>query len=1265
MGKTIQESLQGSPYEDYGLSFMAQKSIIIGAEMAYLIDRDNHVPEKIEVETIGENGEKSKKMVTNPDSLESRLTDLRTPLAELDGPQQSLGKWHDQTNGVSKIGDKFDTVEERDAYDKQADKIFGEVREGYDKLLAKNANNPDFLAFKDMFDFNMMTMHPEKGDFTQAMADSPYLAPIHSQIGAMPNFRKYSMKELREALDGPKDPVTGKETKPLKLINGFYKSVNGLFDLEYEKQNLQKGGYTPEQEKEYLGRLKTGMQSMVDSYDKLFEFESEHPGEYKQGEHLNNNLDHIIGVAVNENRDAHCAIGHLRGQIKGIENGWGMDELVYLGAVGELKADLETKIRKDGIRIEREKDPEKREALIQGRQQSMSLLEDLNKLDEAVWNRKVENAADKREVIDTLDEFVAKKTTKYPQTGLDRIFNKQLKDLRNETKQKVTEEAYEKDYPKEWERKGISAEYGDAARNLSNAVDVYGPNPKHHADWTGRAIIDKDTFDQKIKSYNASKLPFTETDLALMGMAYTSMNKQKNLELIKKGVDIDGQSDRELLENNTFWTTDLLMHENGPRADLVRYTDIIANGRTGAEEVAKQYAAGDKKPLAELIQNGLQVSEQQLRTEGSLKGTPSLHDHAMRKSFLGMLDRDPELRKEFDAVNASVPASERVDLDKARVHLGNRETAVASFAAKTELKRKGDQVSPERREQLERQVAVGKALNDIVGFEYNKASNSPDHLRKLDGFQEKNAGLLLNPSTSAQFGKLHQRFVNENTPEQQTLLYFETEKGKKELQEFAERGIKEYGLGTGNTPTGPAGERYMAEIVKINADVQKENILARLSSGQELSENEMKQMTADYIRNATVSDKCAEFLKGGEKDPLAEVIGGRAREADKKQIYDYDNRLKQFVDNMDFKNMDSKELGELLQGGTYKEMTDQLYNSMKMENTLKNIKNGEEKAPSLDGAIADLAQGKKDAWFGSKEYNKIFDDYSSLNNAYKNNEEKFISGGSKAVDPAINKKQEDLVKRMEDYQARKRKEFQDNKARNKADNPVSRARYNAVDKALKSLKERMDYNRKYDKMLEDSRDYKAYSQTASEMKAVDIETERAKSQANHRESARREPGAIVKRDAAILKQIDKDAAEFRSMSKVDYHKAGVYESQAAKVIAGVTVKQALENGDLEPGRLKAEYLNNQRLIEGNPAFQKWIKDAVENGRQSKLGRMKPEELQNVFVKDMAHEMRGANVQKAHKNQIREMRDGAREARKNAKTKQPKAKKPMEKNELKA
>ena len=1264
MGKTIQESLQGSPYEDYGLSFMAQKSIIIGAEMAYLIDRDNHVPEKIEVETIGENGEKSKKMVTNPDSLESRLGDLRVPLMELDGPQQSLGKWHDLTNGISRIGDKFDTVEERDAYDKQADKIFGEVREGYDKLLAKNADNPDFLAFKDMFDFNMMTMHPEKGDFTQAMADSPYLASLHSQIGAMPNFRKYSMKELREALDGPQDPQTGKETKPLKLINGFYKSMNGLFELEYEKQRMQKEGYTPEQEKEYLGRLKTGMQSMVDSYDRLFEFESAHPGEYGT-QYLNNELDHIIGVAVNENRGPHFAIGQLRGQIKAIDNGWGMDELTHLGAVGELQADLETKIRKDSLEIENTKNAETKKKLIEERQQSQSLLADLKGLDEAVTNRKVESAADKREVIDTLDEFVQKKTKVYPQTNLNRVYNDELKDLRNETKQKVKEQAYEQDYPKEWERKGISAEYGDAARNLSNAVDVYGPNPRHHSDWTDRAIIDKKSFDEKIKPYKATDLPFTETDLALMGMAYTSLNKPKNVELRKKTETIGGQSDRDLLDDNTFYTTDLLMHEHGPRENMVRFADIIANGRTGAKDVAEKYAAGDKKPLAELIQNGLRVSDKQLRTEAGLGSTSSVQDHAMRESFLGMLDRDPELRKEFDAVNASVPAADRVDLDKARLQLGSRGIAVAGFAAKTELDRKGDRIAPERREQLEKQVAVGKALYDIVRFEGDAGMKTAEYFRKQDVVERENAGLLRNPATAPEYSKRMERFAAENVPEKQAVLYFATEKGRKQLEEFAERGMREYGLQTGNNPTGPAGERYDAEIQKITADVHNENILARLSSGQELSENEMKQMTADYIRNATVSDKCAEFLKGGEKDPLAQVIGGKARDADKAQIYDYDNRLKQFVDNMDFKNMDSKELGELLQGGSFKEMTDQLYNSMKMENTLKDIQSGREKAPSLDGAVADLAQGKKDAWFGSKEYNKIFDDYSSLNNVYKNNEEKFISGGSKAVDPAINKKQEDLVKRMEDYQARKRKEFQDNKARNKADNPVSRARYNAVDKALKSLKERMDYNRKYDKMLEDSRDYKAYSQTASEMKAVDIETERAKSQANHRESARREPGAIAKRDAAILKQIDKDAAEFRSMSKVDYHKAGVYESQAAKVIAGVTVKQALENGDLEPGRLKAEYLNNQRLIEGNPAFQKWIKDAVENGRQSKLGRMKPEELQNVFVEDMAHEMRGANVQKAHRDQIREMRDGAREAKKNAKTKQPKAKKPMEKNELKA
>ena len=246
---------------------------------------------------------------------------------------------------------------------------------------------------------------------------------------------------------------------------------------------------------------------------------------------------------------------------------------------------------------------------------------------------------------------------------------------------------------------------------------------------------------------------------------------------------------------------------------------------------------------------------------------------------------------------------------------------------------------------------------------------------------------------------------------------------------------------------------------------------------------------------------------------------------------------------------------------------------------------------------------------------------------------------------------------MEDYQARKRKEFQDNKARNKEDNAVSRARYNAMDKAIKSLKERMEYNQKYDKLVEDTREYKAYHQSASEMKAVDIESAKAK------------PQTLSGADEAALKQIDKDLKEFKAMSQNDFQAEGEYEKQATKVIAGAAVKEALENGQLDPGRLKVEYVKNQNSIEKNPAFQSWIKGAVEGGRKSELGKMSPDELQADFVKGIAKNMSKESAKTVEKAQTKEKsakeKAGKEKATKEkTKAKQPKVKKPLEKNGLK-
>ena len=130
------------------------------------------------------------------------------------------------------------------------------------------------------------------------------------------------------------------------MLDEYFRCTNELFRREYDKQKLVKEGYTPEQEKEYLKNLKRDMTATVTNFNKLYKFCEEHGSKYKQGDFLNNDLDHITGVDNKHERGAGPAIGHIQGQLRAIENGWGMEELVPLGALGELKYRLETNCKK-------------------------------------------------------------------------------------------------------------------------------------------------------------------------------------------------------------------------------------------------------------------------------------------------------------------------------------------------------------------------------------------------------------------------------------------------------------------------------------------------------------------------------------------------------------------------------------------------------------------------------------------------------------------------------------------------------------------------------------------------------------------------------------------------------------------------------------------------------------------------------------------------------------------------------------------------------
>ena len=1246
--------------------------------MANLLDQERNTPYKIEKEVVDEDGKKVTKKVDNPDSLVTKLSSLVPRLVELDRPQKTMGKWQYHKVGLTKIGVKFDTAEDRDSFDKQADQVFREIRDGYEKLVEKNADNPDFLAFKTMFDFNMMTFYPEKGDFTQAMADSPYLAMLHSQVGGMPKFGKYSLRELREALDGPADPVTGEETKPLNLLNAYYQGISGLFELEYEKQKLQKTGYTQAQEKEYLGKLKDGMQSMVDAYDKMYAFEGKHHLEYKQGEYLNNNLDHLTGISPDENRSPTKSIGQLRGQIKAIENGWGMDELAILGTLGELKEFVETQISKADYFIDQDKgSPESQQKLIKRKEQNKALLEDLKKLDQTVMDRKVTNGAEKKEVLDTISKFVREGVKKYPLTELDTIFNVQNVAFLKESEAKVNDQITR-------ERKGIPAEFGVLSERMQNVIDIYGSNPVHHEEWN-KLVIKKDLFEERLKPYDASKLPFTETELVAIGMAYTSLNTPENLTIRKECKVGNFRTDKDLLEQNTFWTADLFMLENGPRENFASVSSIAANGRMGAKRVAESYAQGDRKPLAEVIQNAFRVSLQHEELEAGIGSYAALYEYASLKSFLGMLERDEGLKKEFDVVNASVSAGDRVDLDRVQERLQLQKIAAEKFAAESELKGKTP-MTENRRNELYDAAIKGKIVDDVVMHEKEKSDKSANALKREAEFDRSQKKILAEVAagraTMLEYNDLALAFAQKKDIRKDAARFLASEEGETALSEFAGKMKQKYEkLKTGFDAVDPQKDAYEVEILKFTAEIQNNINLGKLNAGQKLSEQELKEITADYIRNEMISTRAGEFLDGGVRDRFAEALSGKGVVDRKQDVIRYDDELKEFIDQMNFLDMKQEDLAQLLKSGTLKDAADRLLDAVEfepMQKSLQNVvdqkaagKDVKEIAPSLGDAIADLTAGKKRAWFGKEDYNKVLADLEEMNRTYQEKEAQFVKDGSDAFGPGFKEKQEDLLQRMQAYKTRKEQEFANNKQRGKTDNATSRARYDAMDKAMRSLKERMKFDEKYDRLLSAPIEHEEYMKIARERtveRKNEWNVERKTEDPTVNTETHHDPSVRNKTAKDDFAKMDQKFESFKYLgtsfegNSIDATGGGAYgltkfEYMAAQMIATSSIKEAVKNGKVAPGSAMNQIGIETGKICKEEDFRAWIQN-ISNEDKEALSKKDADGVRKDFADALSRKLFDSDAEKTKDNTADKKKEPVKtEAKKEAK-KETKIKTPL-------
>ncbi|MBR6274346.1 MAG: hypothetical protein IKR27_04975 [Lachnospiraceae bacterium] len=249
----------------------------------------------------------------------------------------------------------------------------------------------------------------EKGSFTKAVLNNQYLGSM-SRLTQMlapkfilkdtPSGKVVDYKAMEEKLtlnryerveNGQK--VQCESGSILEQVMNIHGDYIELFDREFERQQLEKEGWNPENEKKYLEKLKKSLEKAVTNFNTLKDFVEANPGAYAKNV-LQNNVDEITEISVHNNRGFNHMYGQMKGQIRAIENGWGVNELHVLGFIEEAEAELTVKIdhAKKGYHAEDLND-------------YTQMKEKLDKLREDCWFKKVDTPEQKLEIIGKLESF--------------------------------------------------------------------------------------------------------------------------------------------------------------------------------------------------------------------------------------------------------------------------------------------------------------------------------------------------------------------------------------------------------------------------------------------------------------------------------------------------------------------------------------------------------------------------------------------------------------------------------------------------------------------------------------------------------------------------------------------------------------------------------------------------------------------------------------------------------------------------------------------
>ena len=260
-----------------------------------------------------------------------------------------------------------------------------------------------------------------EGNYLKSVMDVPYIDRLQSQNNAIPKFFIYPVDEVIDSLNQTALPE--KERYP--IFDSYMDIVSsGLREIkvDYLRQKYEREGWTPEKEQHYIKELKASHEKTIAAYDRIWEVEDHR----QYDEYINNPLNVVCGKENERSRDISYAVGQLRGEVKALENGWGIRDMRLFSYIGGLaqeikryKEELNNRLNQAFQRIEEIQgqilnDPQanvrRLEERIAANQDTIYKISDIllrfpeaekefQAFYEDAWNRKVTTASEKADVL--------------------------------------------------------------------------------------------------------------------------------------------------------------------------------------------------------------------------------------------------------------------------------------------------------------------------------------------------------------------------------------------------------------------------------------------------------------------------------------------------------------------------------------------------------------------------------------------------------------------------------------------------------------------------------------------------------------------------------------------------------------------------------------------------------------------------------------------------------------------------------------------------